>query len=251
MLLSRVEVRTEAALRVAGRPGAIDLGWLDGTAMEDISEDGRTVLFFESAVRHPEGEGVLYLRRLDGSPPVRLGHCVGGALSPDGRRIACTRQSETLLVSAGAEPAVPVTGGRIAEHWDAAWMPNGEGFLVAGNESGRPRRWFLFERPDAAPRPVTPEGAWSSGRAVAPEGGRLYATCVVPQAGYCIYDLDGGVPRPIPNLRGAARSPSDGAPTDARSSSSRRCVRRGSSESTSRPGGDSCFTSCGRKMRRA
>jgi eukaryotic-like serine/threonine-protein kinase len=201
MLLNLVEVRTEAALRVAARAGAVDLGWLDGTAMEDISEDGRTVLFFESAVRVPEGDGVLYLRRLDGSPPVRLGHCIGGALSHDGRRIACTRPSGTLILSVGAEPAVSVAGGPIAEHWDAAWMPDGRAFLVAGNESGRPRRWFLFERADATPRPVTPEGAWSSGHVVAPDGGRLYAICPAAQAGYCIYDLDGGVPRPIPNLQ--------------------------------------------------
>jgi Tol biopolymer transport system component len=61
-----------------------ELGWSDFSWCRAISSDGRTLLFDD------EGEGggpsyTTYVRKMDGSPPVRLGEGAACALSPDGR----------------------------------------------------------------------------------------------------------------------------------------------------------------------
>ena len=61
-----------------------DFSWLDFTFLTDLSEDGRTLLFQEWG----DGGGTagsVYLRRMDGSPPLRLGEGFGLSLSPDGQ----------------------------------------------------------------------------------------------------------------------------------------------------------------------
>ncbi len=68
-------------------PGEIkerDLSWLDWSTPNDLTADGKTVLFSESG----EGGGpkyAVYLRKTDGSPAIRLSDGAGMALSPDGK----------------------------------------------------------------------------------------------------------------------------------------------------------------------
>ena len=60
-----------------------DLSWFDVTHVEDISADGRTILFNESGAA-AEREELAYVRKTDGSPAVQLGKGSARALSPDG-----------------------------------------------------------------------------------------------------------------------------------------------------------------------
>jgi hypothetical protein len=68
-------------------PGATkerNLSWFDASIISDLSADGGTLLMSESG----EGAGstfVIYFRKTDGSPPIRLGEAFGATLSPDGR----------------------------------------------------------------------------------------------------------------------------------------------------------------------
>ena len=83
-LLERATLRSEMLFRRAGEPEDHDLSWLDFSAPEGIAPDGKTVLFYESG----QGGGPDYstfLRKTDGSLPVRVGSGRALALSPDGR----------------------------------------------------------------------------------------------------------------------------------------------------------------------
>ena len=72
--------------RAAGSPKDIDLTWLDWSLLNDISADGRFVLFSETGEGGGRGYSV-YVRNLDGSPAVRLGEGNGQSISPDGKRV--------------------------------------------------------------------------------------------------------------------------------------------------------------------
>src|SRR5207244_8273126 len=61
-----------------------DLSWYGWTIAKDISADGQWVLFEEGG--EPVGANdAIAIRKVDGSPPVRLGEGTAGRFSPDGK----------------------------------------------------------------------------------------------------------------------------------------------------------------------
>ncbi|MGH9667233.1 MAG: protein kinase domain-containing protein, partial [Bryobacteraceae bacterium] len=60
-----------------------DLSWLDASYLNDLSEDGKTVLLTETGQASGPAKSV-YLRNTDGSPAIRLSSGFGGNLSQDG-----------------------------------------------------------------------------------------------------------------------------------------------------------------------
>ena len=74
-----------------------DVSWFEATAVAGLSPDGRTVLLNEVGVASGPGREVsTYLRKTDGTPPVRLGDGAGEALSPDGRFVVASSQRMVL-----------------------------------------------------------------------------------------------------------------------------------------------------------
>ena len=58
-----------------------DLSWFDWSIAKDISPDGQSVLFEEGA--EPAGlNNAVAIRKVDGSPPIRLGDGTADTLSP-------------------------------------------------------------------------------------------------------------------------------------------------------------------------
>jgi Tol biopolymer transport system component len=64
--------RPAIMVRPSGAAEDTELTWLDYSALSDLSDDGRTILFSEQGVAGGAGYAV-YLRGTDRSPPVRLG----------------------------------------------------------------------------------------------------------------------------------------------------------------------------------
>ncbi len=118
-----------------------DLSWFENSFLGDISLDGGTVVFTD--------QDSLFLRRTDGSPPVRLG--VGYAfeltrLSPDGKWVLTVPSSgprKLVLVPTGAGEV------RRLEHAPecetAEWFPDGKRILGVFLEPGGRPRFFVFE----------------------------------------------------------------------------------------------------------
>ncbi|HRI53272.1 MAG TPA: protein kinase, partial [Pseudomonadota bacterium] len=82
--ISQDKFQCAALARPRGSREEHELSWFDFSRAVDLSADGQTLLFDETG----EGGGPLYstfVRKLDGSPAVRLGEGTALALSPDGR----------------------------------------------------------------------------------------------------------------------------------------------------------------------
>jgi eukaryotic-like serine/threonine-protein kinase len=183
-----------------------DLSVLDTGRLVGISADGGVI------AANVEGEsagpkGSVYLRKLDGSQPIRLGDGHAFMLSPEGRWIsgyssldAATRQFRLLPTGAGEERPVKIPAMEVAVvlGWLGASDKDPQ-YLVAGRLPGKAWQCFAADLVHNTLRPVCPEGVpdefiltspdrkWVLSQA--PGGGRLTA-----------YPIAGGDPKPVPEL---------------------------------------------------
>jgi dipeptidyl aminopeptidase/acylaminoacyl peptidase len=180
----------------AGEARERNLTWLDFSFPWDITRDGKTVLFDEQNMQ-PRG---FYLRRLDGSPAVRLGEGHAYALSPDGRWALTTRDPRngqfTLLPTGPGEPrALPASNLTLQA---ATFFPDGRRILISGNEPGHGIRLFVQDLSEGKPRAITPEAVSAFFHAVSPDGKSVAAQG--PDGRIAIYPIEPGEPRPVPGL---------------------------------------------------
>jgi Tol biopolymer transport system component len=197
-LVQRVYRRKGLYGLLAGHTKETDLSWLEWTHIADISADGRTILFMEAG----EGGGVdnaVYLRKADGSAPVRLGAGLAQALSPDGKWALAigrsARRDRLILLPTGAGEAKQLTVEGISCQ-TASWFPDGKQIVVVGEEPGHARRSYIQNIDGGAPRAVTPDGM--AGSLVSPDGTSIIVATT--QGRFAVFSLAGGEPRPIPGL---------------------------------------------------
>lgn len=171
-----------------------NLSWFDWSIVADLSQDGKTALFFES------GEGVgakysVFLRQTDGSPAVRLGEGTFPSLSPDGKWVAAldlSSPAQVELLPTGVGQPRRLTNDNL-DRTRVRWVPDGSGLIFIGNEPGQPRRSYLLDL-NGKSRPVTPPG--TAGLYVTRDGKFLLAAD--PQNRRWLYPLAGGEPVPFP-----------------------------------------------------
>jgi Tol biopolymer transport system component len=177
-----------------------DLSWLDWGHVADISADGKLLLFAEAGEGGRAGQAI-YLRKTDGSPPIRLGEGEANALSPDGkwaltiRRIRSPSQviSQVTLLPIGVGESKVLTDDRI--NWQRAmWFPDGRRILMNGNEHGQGVRGYILELEGGKPRPITPEGI--TGSLISPDGQWLITSDALQNLS--LFPLAGREPHPVP-----------------------------------------------------
>jgi dipeptidyl aminopeptidase/acylaminoacyl peptidase len=194
--MSRETNRQELLGRPADELKERDFTWLDWSNCADISADGK-LLFSEAG----EGAGAgysVYVRRMDGSPAVRLGEGAAQALSPDGKwALAITRivsEPQIVLYPTGAgETRTLPREGLVAR--SALWLPDGRQILVTASEAGHGSRLYLWDLSGGKPRAISPESYRSFPRGVSPDG-KLVAVRGPDQRLY-LYPIAGGEPTPI------------------------------------------------------
>ena len=195
-LATRGDFRYVAMVHIAGTAEDRDLSWLNTSHARSLSQDGKTLLFAETAL------GTNYavcLRQTDGSPVVRLGEGWPADLSADGKWVLVVVQSrppQLVIYPTGAGETRKLERGEIENYVTAQWFRGGKSVLISGNEPGRGTRFYVQEIGGGAPRPVTPEGTrdgWlsSDGRLVLARG---------PEGKYFVYSIAGADPRPVPGL---------------------------------------------------
>ena len=183
-----------------GDKGEKDLSWLDWSGVRDIAADGTWFAFVESG----EGGGAgysAYTRRMDGSPPVRLGEGIPMSISPDGRWVlgitSISKEPKLSMLPTGAGSPRPVdTGGLVVK--TAEWFPNGRAILITASEGTRGERLYTLDSADAKPRSISPPGYRAFLRAISPDG--KFASVQGPDRRRYLYPLAGGEPQPVPGL---------------------------------------------------
>ncbi len=179
-----------------GGKSEVELGWFGWSILDDLTRDGRKVLFDE------EGEGggpnySVFVRDTDGSPPVRIGDGGGLAISPDAKW-AITQSAKggpLRLVPTGAGQARQLTHDDV-NYQNVRWLPDARELLAIGVEPGHGQRDYLIEISTGNSKPITPEGIYG----VRPSPDGRSAAVRAPDGKWGIWPLDGSGLRPIPGL---------------------------------------------------
>jgi hypothetical protein len=182
-------------------PGATqprELAWLDGSAPEALSADGRTVLFGEM-LRGGGTTGAIYLRRTDGSNAIRLGDGYPEDLSPDGKWVLATDNASRdhwVILPTGPGSARALPPGPIVARREANFLPDGDQIAFSGREKERGARIYLQEIKSGSIRAMSPEGVETNGLATI-DGRHVLGY----SAGrHFLYAVDGSAPVPVPHL---------------------------------------------------
>jgi hypothetical protein len=180
-----------------GEPTERDLSWLDRSVAIDLTPDGRLLLLGEIGAGGGE-TGSAYLRRMDGSPAVRLGEGQPAALSPDGKwAIVNThgRPERLVLVPTGAGESQPLDNGAIVDFYRVRFLPDSRHIVFIGIAPGQGRNPYRQDtRTRSAPL------AWHSplwGTAFFPDGRRYVAR---KGRQYYVFDMDGAQLQLVPNI---------------------------------------------------
>jgi Tol biopolymer transport system component len=173
-----------------------ELGWFGWSIARDISRDGKKILFEE------EGEGggpnyTVFLRDTDGSPPVRIGEGLSGAISPDGKWVITkpAKGGALNLVPTGAGEARPLTHDNIS-YGSVRYLPDGKQLLASGIEPGHGARDYLIDLADGNAKAITAEGV--TGTQLSPDGRSI--AVVGPDGKRGIWPMDSSGFRPIPGF---------------------------------------------------
>jgi Tol biopolymer transport system component len=197
-LVTRDDLRRSVMGLARGAKTEQDLSFLDYSEPRDLSADGRTLLFTEESGVFGTNYAVC-IRKMDGSPPVRLGEGAASFLSPDGKwalAVIPTSPAQLAIYPTGAGEPRKLNRGNLENIDSASWYSDGKRILVCGNEPGRASRCYVEEVPDGQPRAVTPEG--TSRGLISPDGKQIFVWR--GSANFALYPAEGGEPRPLPFL---------------------------------------------------
>ncbi|MFY9551866.1 MAG: protein kinase [Thermoanaerobaculia bacterium] len=199
LLVTRMAPRSEIMGLAPGESKERDLTWLDWSVPAAISRDGKTLLFSESGQGGGTGYSV-YIRKMDGSPAVRLGEGAAGDLSPDGRwalsiaHLVTDPQIVAYPTGAGEPIVFPRQG---VSAVNATFLPDGKRMLVSASEPGHGLRLYLRDFPGGASRALSPEGYFTL-YGVSPN--EQWAAAVGPDRKTVLYPIAGGEPRIVPGM---------------------------------------------------
>ena len=104
----------------------------------DISVDGKTLLFYQWGYESSDGSDVsgVYLQRLDGSGPVKVGPGKALALSPDGKWALALQpskpQPQLILLSTSLGQPKTLSNAGMKEYHFASFFPDGKHILFTG-----------------------------------------------------------------------------------------------------------------------
>jgi len=189
---------------IAGEKKERDLSWLDGSVPADLSADGKTLVFTETA----EGSGgrpAVYLRRTDGSPALRLGEGTGIALSPDGKFVLASvhatngKEERLVLLPTGAGETKTLKNG-LEGFRGGGWLPDGKRVVFMATEKGHRSRIYVQDVEGGAARPITPERTVlrAGMRPVSPDGKLVFGMHGAGRAS--LYPIEGGEALPVAGL---------------------------------------------------
>ena len=204
VLLERNTLRAEVRFRGPDDAAERDLSWLDLARVVELTPDGRSLLFMESGEGGGPDYGV-WLRKTDGSMPVRLGRGWAMGLSPDGAWVLSVpvRQPDRIeVLPTGAGETRSIRDEGIAAYEWAGWLPDGKRIAFTGRAPGAGARVYVRDLAGGTPRPITPPGVVVYRNTITPDGRYIAGPCGKQS---CLYPIDGGgEPQPIAGTEGCS-----------------------------------------------
>ncbi len=200
----RVLMSTESGrLGIRGlAPGdTVERDWscLESSSLRGISDDGRLIVadvLGESA----GAKGSVYLRRTDGTPPVRLGDGAATVLSPDGKWISGFSSRETarkifVVTPTGPGEVQPPNGHGIV----VGWLSGDHTYLLAVHPKGTGRyQFFAWDAQTDQLRAASPVGMPDQLPLVSPD--RRSYIAIGPDRQTGVYSVETGTGQPIKGL---------------------------------------------------
>jgi Tol biopolymer transport system component len=204
-LVTLIDVRVGAVGVPAEARGERDLSWLGWTDASDLSTDGKLLLFYEHGYRSVrEGPADLYLWRMDGRLPVRLGEGAALGLSPDAQwaiSLKGTPAPTLILVPTGPGRARPLPRGAISWYDLASWLPDARRIVFSAREPSQRPRCYVQDVNGGLPRPITPEGIQTADiRRLLPTPDGHFVAAEDLHHRLALYPVDGGSPRSLPGV---------------------------------------------------
>jgi Tol biopolymer transport system component len=194
VLLTADKTRLGLFALAPGETRERSLSWFDWSLLNDLSPDGKTVIFSESGEAVGNNDGV-FLRHTDGSPAVRLADGDFGRLSPDGKwaLVETGKPPHLMLVPTGV--GEPREIGDKTPHYFSEWLPDGKSVIYTAAEPGHGRRVYVLaiDPPGSAARPITPEDIYGS--LVTPDGKWVLVSDAHHQR--WLYPIAGGAPQKL------------------------------------------------------
>ena len=174
-----------------------DLAWLDLSSIMDMSNDGKLLLLTEQS-EAVGSDNVLAVRKMDGSPPIRLGAGVG-LISPDSSKVAAIvfgskAAAKVLPIGAGEPVTLPTEG---LEAGGMAWFHDSRRLLFTGTQQGQPPRFLLIDTTTGSKQTIAFDGA-AFVADISPDSTRALAYRM--DGSWALYPLGGGAPVPIPGV---------------------------------------------------
>ena len=203
-VLLRTDTRQEGILGIApGEKAERDLSCLDASALTGISDDGQVIAAtIEGESAGPKGS--VFLRKTDGSEPVRLGDGAAWVLSPDGKWVSAfsstdpsTRHYVLLPTGAGEERGISI-GGLKNENLVFGWSTDGESLFVLG--PGKTKNWQIYRwnAKSGELRTIGPEGVGDGIPLLSPD--RKFVLTNGPDRRGWVYPVEGGEGKPVNGL---------------------------------------------------
>jgi Tol biopolymer transport system component len=195
IIMAQGHVRRAVMVLGPGQSAERDLAVADWSLNQDLTSDGATLLIEEEAEGNDKGQYSVYLRKTDGSQPVRLGEAQAWSLSPDGQWVlgaTLTAPSQLMLLPTGAGEARLLNRDNI-DHLTGDWLPDSKHVVFTGTEPAHKPRVYLQAIAGGGPHPVSPEGF--SGIVRCSPDGKLVA--VKDKQQIWLVQVDGGAPRPV------------------------------------------------------
>ena len=185
-----------------------DLSWNEATRCAGFTPDGGSLLIGAPGQWAAEKGRSFYLRKLDGSPALRLGEAQAFHLFPDGQRVLAVAAVNPLRldivpVGAGASRSVTAKG---LSYLDGPWiLPDGKKAIFEANEENQPVRDYLVDLETGDWRSIGPPGAGNflGSNILSPDGKRILIGLNVGDPlglNFVVVPLDGGPEMPMPGV---------------------------------------------------
>ena len=180
-----------------------DLSWLDGSRVVDISDDGKTLLFFDTGDGSSRHRSV-YIRNVDAPDAVRLGDGWAFGLSADGKwALACVNNSLVLLPTGAGQMR---TVAKLEENEGATWFPDGKRILYCrrrGNKKNATEHLVVQDIEGGEPKVISKDSIYlrvmeNSGDLISPDGKWVIASS--DERGYFLHSTEGDESQRYPGI---------------------------------------------------